>query len=389
MDNSGYTTGVKSVSGQRDYYEVLGVDRNASQEEIKKAFRKLAFKYHPDRNKASDAEERFKEISEAYAVLSDPEKKQQYDAFGHDGIRGSYSTEDIFRGANFQDIFKDMGFGEDLFSRIFGNFFGGGFGGFNGFRTQTRTGQRHGRDIETGIEITLEQSALGSEVELSLNKLDACSRCGGGGAEPGYNITNCPQCGGSGQVQQRRQSLFGQIITVTTCPRCEGRGSIPEKNCSLCNGTGLEERRRTLKVNVPQGIEDGVYLTLRGQGEAGPFGGPPGDLYVRVKIKPHKHLIRKGRDLIYEAEISFPQAALGSDIEVPVLEGKERLKIPSGTQNGDILRLRGKGMPSRFGNGDELIHVTVTVPKKLTRRQRELIEELDKELGKKRGFWSF
>ena len=385
MDKSGYTTGVKPVSGQRDYYEVLGIDRNATQDDIKRAFRKLAFKYHPDRNKEPDAEEKFKEISEAYAVLSDPEKKQQYDTFGHDGIRGSYTSEDIFRGANFQDIFRDMGFGDDIFSRIFGNIFSGG--GFGGFRTQTRTGPRRGRDIETSIEITLEQAAFGAEIELSLNKLDTCSRCGGSGAEPGFNVSSCPQCGGSGQIQQRRQSLFGQMITVTTCPRCEGRGRTPERNCSVCSGSGLEERRRKLEVNVPPGVEDGVYLTLRGQGEAGRFGGPKGDLYVRVNIKPHEKLLRKGRDVIYEAEISFPKAALGTEIEVPVLGGKEKLKIPSGTQNGDILRIRGKGMPSRFGNGDELVHITVNVPKRLTRRQRELIEKLDEELGKRRGLF--
>jgi molecular chaperone DnaJ len=278
-----------------------------------------------------------------------------------------------------------MGFGDDIFSRIFGNIFSGG--GFGGFRTQTRTGPRRGRDIETGIEITLEQAAFGAEVELSLNKLDTCNKCGGSGAEPGYNLSSCPQCGGSGQVQQRRQSLFGQMITVTTCPRCEGRGRTPERKCSVCGGSGLKERRRKLQVNVPPGVEDGVYLTLRGQGEAGRFGGPKGDLYVRVNIKPHEKLLRKGRDVIYEAEISFPQAALGTEIEVPVLGGKETLKIPSGTQNGDILRIRGKGMPSRFGNGDELVHITVNVPKRLTRRQRELIEKLDKELGKRRGLF--
>jgi molecular chaperone DnaJ len=376
------------VSGQRDYYDVLGIDRNASEDDIKRAFRKLAFEYHPDRNKEPDAEEKFKEISEAYAVLSDPEKKQRYDTFGHDGIRGSYSTEDIFRGANFQDIFRDMGFGEDIFSRIFGDIFGGGFGrGFGGFRTQTQTSPRRGRDIETSIEITLEQAALGTEVEISLNKLDTCSRCGGNGSEPGHKVITCTQCGGSGQMQQRRQSFFGQMITVTTCPRCEGRGKIPEKKCNVCNGSGLEDRRKKLQVNVPPGIENGVYLNLRGQGEAGRFGGPLGDLYVRVNIKPHKHLIRKGRDIIYELEINFPQAALGTEVNVPILGGKQKLKIPPGTQNGDILRLRGKGMPSRFGKGDELIHVTINVPKRLTRRQRELVKELSNELEKKRGFF--
>jgi molecular chaperone DnaJ len=368
------------VTEKRDYYEVLGLDRNASQDDIKRAFRKLAFQYHPDRNKEPDAEEKFKEISEAYAVLSDPQKKQQYDAFGHAGISGAYSQEDIFRGADFQDIFRDMGFGDDIFSRIFGSMFGGGFGGF---RTQVRTGPRRGRDLETRVEITLEQAAFGSQVELSLRRMETCSRCGGNGAEPGSKVVTCPRCGGSGQVQQRTQSIFGQMITVTTCPRCQGRGQITEVNCSKCGGNGLEEKRRTIQVNVPEGVEDGVYLTLRGQGEAGPYGGPPGDLYVMVRIKPHKYLQRRGMDVIYEQEISFPQAALGAEIEVPTLKGNETLKIPSGTQNGDILRMRGKGMPSRFGTGDELVHITILIPKRLSRKERRIIEELDKELNKK------
>jgi molecular chaperone DnaJ len=371
------------VAEKRDYYDVLGIDKNASEDEIKRAFRKLAFKYHPDRNKEPDAEEKFKEISEAYAVLSDPQKKQQYDAYGHAGISGAYSQEDIFRGANFQDIFRDMGFGDDIFSRIFGSMFGGGF---SGFRTQMRTGPRRGRDLETRVEITLEQAAFGAQVELSLKRMETCSRCGGSGAEPGSRVVTCPRCGGSGQIQQRTQSLFGQMITVTTCPRCQGRGQVPEVNCSKCGGNGLEENRRTIQVNVPEGIEDGVYLTLRGQGEAGPYGGPPGDLYVMVRIKPHKYLQRRGMDVIYEKEISFPQAALGAEIEVPTLRGAENLSVPSGTQNGDILRMRGKGIPSRFGTGDELVHITVTVPKRLSRKARRLVEELDKELEKK-GFF--
>jgi len=372
------------VSEKRDYYEVLDVERGASQDDIKRAFRKLAFKYHPDRNKEPDAEERFKEVSEAYAVLSDEQKRQQYDRFGHAGISGAYSTEDIFRGADFSSIFREMGFGDDIFSRIFGGIFGGGF---SGFRTTTRAGPRKGRDLEARVEITLEQAASGATVELSLNRLERCSRCGGNGAEPGTQVTACPRCNGSGQIQRRTQSLFGQMITVTTCPQCNGRGQLAETPCRLCGGNGLEEKRRTIQVSVPEGIEDGVYLTLRGQGEAGRYGGPPGDLYVIVRIKPHKHLIRRGTDVIYEAEVSFPQAALGTEIEVPTLKGGESLKVPSGTQNGDILRMRGEGIRGRFGQGDQLVHITVTVPKRLNRKQRQLIEELDRELGKKRGLF--
>ncbi|MBN2334664.1 molecular chaperone DnaJ [Candidatus Bathyarchaeota archaeon] len=372
------------MSEKRDYYEVLGVERGASPDDVKRAFRKLAFQYHPDRNKEPEAEEKFKEISEAYAVLSDEQKRQQYDRFGHAGISGAYSTEDIFRGADFSSIFREMGFGDDILSRIFGGMFGGGF---SGFRTSSRTGPRRGRDLEARVEITLEQAAFGTTVELSLNRLETCSSCGGNGAEPGTQVTQCPRCNGSGQIQQRTQSIFGQMITVTTCPRCKGRGQLSETPCKLCGGNGLEEKRRTLQVTIPEGIEDGVYLTLRGQGESGMYGGPRGDLYVVVRIKPHRHLVRRGADVIYEAEVTFPQAALGTEIEVPTLKGGDTLKVPSGTQNGDILRMRGRGIPGRFGSGDQLVHITVLVPKRLSRKQRQLLEELEKELGKKRGLF--
>ncbi len=375
------------MADKRDYYEVLGVDRSASQDDIKKAFRKLAFQHHPDRNKEPDAEEKFKEISEAYAVLSDPEKKRQYDMFGHAGISGRYSAEDIFRGANLRDIFSEFGFGDDLLSRIFGGIFGGGFG-FN-FQ-QVRTGPRRGSDLETRIEVTLEQAATGTEVEISLNRLKTCGRCGGNGAEPGTSLTTCPSCDGSGRIEQRTQSLFGQMIRVTTCPRCEGRGRTPETPCKTCGGNGLERGRARLNVKVPQGIEDGTQLILRGQGEDGPFGGPTGDLYVTVRVKPHPYLIRRGRDIIYEAEINFAQAALGTTISVPTLAGDKPLKVSPGTQSGDILRMRGDGIPSRLGKGDQLVHVNVIVPKKLTKRQRELIRELGKEFKdekKRRAWW--
>lgn len=375
------------MADKRDYYEVLGVDRSASQDDIKKAFRKLAFQHHPDRNKEPDAEEKFKEISEAYAVLSDPEKKQQYDMFGHAGISGRYSAEDIFRGANLRDIFSEFGFGDDLLSRIFGGIFGRGFG-FN-FQ-QVRTGPRRGSDLETRIEVTLEQAATGTEVEISLNRLQTCSRCGGNGAEPGTGLTTCPKCDGSGRIEQRTQSLFGQMIRVTTCDRCEGRGRTPETPCKTCGGNGLERGRARLNVKVPQGIEDGTQLILRGQGEDGPFGGPTGDLYVTVRVRPHPYLIRRGRDIIYEAEINFAQAALGTTISVPTLAGDKPLSVSPGTQSGDILRMRGDGIPSRLGKGDQLVHVNVIVPKKLTKRQRELIRELGKEFKnetKRRAWW--
>jgi molecular chaperone DnaJ len=379
------------LASKRDYYEVLGVERGASPDDIKKAFRKLAFQYHPDRNKEPDAEEKFKEVSEAYAVLSDAEKRQQYDAFGHAGISGRYSTEDIFRGANFRDIFSEFGFN---FDDILGRIFGGGFG-FN-FQ-QARSGPRRGSDLQARIRVSLEQAAFGTEVEITINRLQKCSRCGGDGAEPGTNVSTCPRCNGRGRIEQRTQSLFGQMIRVVPCDRCEGRGRIPETPCKTCNGKGLEPGKHRLSVKVPPGIDDGTQLILRSQGEDGPFGGPPGDLYVMVKLEPHPHLLRRGKDIIYEAEINFSHATLGTSIQVPSLTGEKSLKIPQGTQNGTILRMRGEGIPmrgegipSRFGKGDQLVHVTVSVPKKLSRRQRELIEELGKEFevqSKKKGWF--
>ena len=375
------------MATKRDYYEVLGLNRNASPDEIKKAFRKLAFDLHPDRNKDPASEEKFKEISEAYAVLSDPEKKQKYDAYGHAGISGAYSQEDIFRGADFSGFGIDM---EDILRSFFGGAFTGGFGGgFGGFQRQ-RSGPQKGRDLETAVEITLEQAATGATVELNLNRLEKCSRCGGSGADPGTNVITCPKCGGSGQIQRSVASPFGRMVTVTTCDRCQGRGRTAEKPCSKCRGEGVEETRRKIDVKIPAGIDEEMYLTLRGQGDAGLYGGPSGDLFVGVKIKPHPYLLRKGADIIYEAEINVAQAALGAEITVPVIGGEERIKVPTGTQSGDIIRLKGKGMPSRYGKGDHLVHVTVRVPERMTRRQRDLMEELGKELAtetQKKGFF--
>jgi len=375
------------LATKRDYYEVLGLNRNASPDEIKKAFRKLAFDLHPDRNKDPASEEKFKEISEAYAVLSDPEKKQKYDAYGHAGISGAYSQEDIFRGADFSGFGIDM---EDILRSFFGGAFTGGFGGgFGGFQRQ-RGGPQKGRDLETAVEITLEQAATGATVELNLNRLEKCSRCGGSGADPGTNVITCPKCGGSGQIQRSVASPFGRMVTVTTCDRCQGRGRTAEKPCSKCRGEGVEETRRKIDVKIPAGIDEEMYLTLRGQGDAGLYGGPSGDLFVGVKIKPHPYLLRKGADIIYEAEINVAQAALGAEITVPVIGGEERIKVPTGTQSGDIIRLKGKGMPGRYGKGDHLVHVTVRVPERMTRRQRDLMEELGKELAtetQKKGFF--
>ncbi|MBS7652562.1 MAG: molecular chaperone DnaJ [Candidatus Bathyarchaeia archaeon] len=363
-------------AGKKDYYEILGVDRNASQEEIKKAFHRLALKYHPDRNKEPGAEEKFKEISEAYAVLSDPEKRKQYDAYGFEGIQGRYRPEDIFNRTVFRDIFSEFGFDfEDLFERIFG----GGFGGF-GFQ-QVQVGPRRGRHLEAEIEVTLEQVANGAEVEIALPRMRRCSSCGGSGAEAGSRLLKCPRCNGTGRIEERSYSGFAQLIRVMPCNRCDGRGEIPERACRRCGGSGLEESRTKLQVRVPPGIEDGDSLILRGQGDDGPYGGPPGDLYVTVRVKPHPYLVRRGLDVVYDAEVSFPQAALGAEITVPTLRGEAKVRIPPGTQSGTMIRLRGEGIRGNYGRGDQLVNIRVKVPERLTKRQRELLEELAKELG--------
>ena len=356
-----------------DYYDALGVNKDASQKEIKRAFRKLAFKYHPDRSKIPNAEEKFKEASEAYAVLSDPKKRRQYDASGLEGIKKQYKQEDIYNRENFQDIFSEFGFnGNDLFNRIFG-------GGFNFNQGQREL--RRGRNLDAQLEITLEQAAFGTKLEITLPRMKKCTRCGGLGVEPGSSLVTCPKCQGSGRIAQRIRSNsdFGQI--VVSCDLCNGRGKVAQKKCKTCGGNGLEESKARLEVKVPAGIDDGDRLVLRGQGEYALYNGPPGDLYVTIRVKPHPYLNRKGLDLLYEANVNFAQATLGAEIEVPTLSSKTLVKMPPGTQSGTVLRLRGEGIKSRFGRGDELVNVNVRTPEKLTPKERKLIQELSKEFA--------
>jgi molecular chaperone DnaJ len=364
------------LTGKLDYYDALGVNKNASQKEIKRAFRKLAFKYHPDRSKIPNAEEKFKEASEAYAILSDPKKRRKYDSAGLEGINKKYKQEDIYNRQNFQDIFSEFGFnGNDLFNRIFG-------GGFT-FR-QGQPERRRGRNLDAQMEVTLEQAALGTTLEVNLPKMKKCSKCGGSGVEPGSKMVTCPKCQGTGRIAHRIQSNsdFGQV--VTSCDRCNGRGKVAQKKCTTCRGDGLEERTARLQVKVPAGIDDGDRLVLRGQGEYGPYNGPPGDFYVTIKVKPHSYLNRKGLDLIYEANINFTQAALGTEIEVPTLSSKTLVRVPPGTQSGTALRLRGQGIKSSQGKGDQLVNVTVRTPTKLTPKEKKLIQDLSKEFDAKK-----
>ena len=362
------------MAEKRDYYEVLGVQKSASKDKIKDAYRKLAMQYHPDRNKAPEAEEKFKEISEAYAVLSDDEKRQQYDTLGHPDFDQRYTQEDIFRGADFSSIFRDLGGG---FGDIFRYFFGGGFGG--GFNERVNRGQ----DLAYELEITLEEAAKGAEKDIEIPRTEKCEVCHGSGASPGTSPRTCPRCNGAGQVQNMRRSSFAMYVQVTPCPNCRGKGVLIESPCKNCRGTGLVRKRRKISVKIPVGIDEGYQLRLRGEGEMAPNGGEAGDLYVLVRIRPNESFMRDGDDLLHVLIIGYPQAALGAEVSVPTLEGPLTVKLHPGTQPGEVIRLKGKGMPRfrGYGKGDLLVRVGISVPEKLTQHQRALLEELAKELS--------
>ena len=354
---------------KKDYYEIIGVPKDADETEIKKAYRKLAMKYHPDRNPSPEAEEKFKEISEAYGVLSDSEKRKQYDRFGHAGIDSRYTQEDIFKGIHFEDL--GFGFGGGGFGDIFDAFFGGGG------RGARHTSQR-GSDLRSDLKISLEDAASGKETKIKIMRTETCDVCGGSGAKPGTSPKTCPHCRGTGQISQARRTPFGQFITSTSCTYCNGAGSIIESPCSSCNGRGRVRRSRTLSISIPAGIESGSRLRVAGEGESGTRGGPPGDLYVVVHIDPHQLFERDGNNILYELPIRFTQAVLGDEVLVPTLQGNVRMKIPAGTQSDSILRLRGKGMPKLhgLGKGDQLVKVKVAVPTRISARERELLNEL-------------
>ncbi|MGB0651892.1 MAG: molecular chaperone DnaJ [Thermoplasmatota archaeon] len=367
--------------GKRDYYEVLGVEKGAEKDVIKRAYRKLAVKYHPDRNQEPDAEERFKEISEAYAVLSDAEKRQRYDQFGHAGIDQQYSAEDIFRGADFGDIFGGMGGLGDIFGQMFG--FGGG----------GRGGPRRGRDLQIAHSITLEEALAGSEASLTYRRMEHCGTCDGSGATPGSKVDSCGTCGGHGQVQRQQRTPFGIIQSVGACPDCRGEGRTIQDPCRTCNGSGNDRKSKTVDVKIPAGIDNGNVLRVPGGGEVGGRGMPPGDLHVEVHVKPHSTFHRDGPDLLTELAITFPEAVLGGKRDLKTLDGEVSLTIPEGSETGKVLRLRGHGMPYLRGTGRGDLHVRlrVIVPKKVNDRTRglleELAEELDVDVAEKKGFF--
>ncbi len=348
------------VAVKRDYYEVLGVSRDASAEEIKRAYRKSALKHHPDRNKGNpEAEARFKECAEAYEILSDSQKRARYDQFGHAGLEG-VGVHD----------FSHMDVG-DIFG-MFDEIFGGGIFGGGGRRRRSR-----GYDLEARVEVSLKEAAEGTERTLEFQRMDVCDRCDGSGAEPGTKRVTCGTCGGYGQVERTGGlgGIFGRV--VTTCPACGGRGSMPQTSCKECRGKGRRAVNRTVNFKVPAGIEAGQAVRLRGEGEPGDDGMMRGDLHVYVQVKPHPFFERHGRDLLCKLPISFTQAALGATVEVPTLTGKTEIKVPAGTQYGQLFRLSGHGMPDlRTGRrGDEMVQVLVEIPKKLRKKQADLLRE--------------
>jgi molecular chaperone DnaJ len=347
---------------KQDYYEVLGLPRNASDEEIKRAFRKLAFQYHPDRNKELGAEERFKEINEAYQVLSDPDKRRRYDRYGRIDI---------------EEGFPDFGFGG--LGDIFESFFGGFATPFG--RTAQRVPQK-GDSLQSHLALSFKEAVFGCNKEVEISRIEFCPSCHGIGSKPGTNPETCPDCRGTGQVRRVQQSIFGRYTSTTTCSRCRGEGTVIKNPCSQCQGRGRIKAKRKVNVPIPAGVDEGYRLRLDGEGSAGVYGGPPGDLYVTLSVKPDDLFHRDGSDILYELPINFAQAALGDEVRVPSLDGKVDLRIPPGTQNGKTFRFKDKGIShiDGKGRGDLLVKVTVITPQHLDKNQRRLFEDLAKVL---------
>jgi molecular chaperone DnaJ len=346
------------MATKRDYYEVLGVDRGASDEDIKKAFRKLAFKYHPDHNTEDTSGEAFKEINEAYSVLCDRDKRAAYDRYGHAGVQNG--TGRGFEGMDFG------GFGD-----IFDAFFGGS-------ATATHQGPQQGADQKADLTITFEEAAFGTEKKFKVSRVEHCSVCRGSGAKPGTETVRCSTCGGTGQVRRVQQSIFGRFTNITTCTTCHGSGVIIKDPCPQCRGSGRERIEREISVRIPPGVEDNAQVVMRGEGDSGSRGGPSGDLYISISVKPHEFFVRRGDDIVYELPVNFVQAALGDEVEVPGLVGKTKIKVPPGSQTGRLFRLKGQGIShlNRSGRGDQLILLLVLTPESLNDKQKQLLKEL-------------
>jgi molecular chaperone DnaJ len=345
---------------KRDYYEVLELNRDASVEDIRAAYRHLAKRYHPDVNDSPDAADRFKEINEAYAVLSDPERKAAYDRYGHSGLKGMPFNFDF----NFNDIFEQ-------------------FFGFGMSRGRSRRAPRRGASLRHDLTLEFEEAVSGVEKEIEFTRYEICSSCSGSGAEPGTTPKRCETCGGSGEVRQVRQTFLGSMVNVTTCPACHGQGETIETPCRTCNGEGRIRKTVSRQISIPAGVDDGTQVRVTGEGEPGVNGGPSGDLYIVIQVKPHPYFRRRGDDILLDMSINLAQATLGADIDIPTLEGDHTLEIPAGTQPGKVFRLKNKGAPhvNRNGRGDQLVVVSVEVPRSLTAEQKQLFEDLAKSLG--------
>ena len=365
------------MADKRDYYEVLGLSKGAADDEIKKAYRKMAKQYHPDLNPGNaDAEAKFKECNEAYEVLSDPDKKAKYDRFGHAGVDPNYGA-----GGGGFDGFGGMGFDMgDIFSSIFG---GGGFGGFGGGQRANPNAPQRGSDLQTNITISFEEAAKGCKKAVEVNRIEVCDGCSGSGAAPGTTTQTCSQCGGSGQVTTQQRTILGVMQTQKPCPTCGGKGTIIPNPCQKCRGQGRVRRAAKVEVNIPAGIDDRQAISVRSQGNKGVNGGPAGDLRVGVNVRNHPFFERDGYNVWYQANISFVQAALGCELIVPTLDGDVKYTVPAGTQPGDVFKLKDRGIQNLNGRsrGDQLVRVEVVVPKKLNEKQRELLRQFEQELN--------
>ena len=363
---------VTDKMAKRDYYEILGVSKGASADEIKKSYRKVAMQYHPDRNPGDKAaEEKFKEAAEAYEVLSDADKRGQYDRFGHAGVSGAS------RGGgaqNMDDIFNQFGdiFGEDIFGSFFGGQQRGGGGG------QRRARGTRGSNLRVKLKLTFEEIAKGVTKNIKVKKYVGCNTCSGSGAKDKNSVQNCGTCGGSGQVRKVTSTFLGQMQTVTTCPNCNGEGTTITSKCGSCKGEGRVYGEETVTIDIPAGVQEGMQLNIGGRGNAGERGGSPGDLVILVEEEPHKELVREGLNVAYELHISFPEATFGASVEVPTIDGRAKIKIPPGTQSGKVFRLKGKGFPAvqSYEKGDQLVQVNVWTPQNLSSEEKNLLEKL-------------
>jgi len=360
---------------KRDYYEVLGVTKGASEDDIKKAYKKMARKYHPDLNPDNkEAEEKFKEVNEAYEILSDPQKKSRYDQFGHAGVDPNFGAGGFGGGFDGGFDFGDLG-------DIFGSFFGGGFGG-GGRRTNPNAPQR-GESIRMNVTISFEEAAFGCEKEVSVDRYEQCDTCHGNGCAPGTHPETCPDCHGTGQVQVRRQTPMGVFATTSPCGRCGGKGRIIHQPCPDCHGSGSVRKRKTIQASIPAGIDNGQTISIRGQGHAGKNGGPAGDLLITITVRPHELFRREGTSVLCEAPITFAQAVLGAELEIPTIDGKVKYDLPEGTQSGTTFRLKGKGIPSinGRGRGDQYVTVYIETPKNLNKEQKEALKKFAEAVG--------